>query len=124
VKIEECGASPYQGWDFASDGTIRLINTSLCLQVNGTDPVSKSPSVRTFPCNNNLQSQIWKLSGTTITSAVNGACLDITGQSTNICAAVEVYSCNGGSNQRWTKSGDNLISGLDGMCLAGNAAAL
>lgn len=121
VKIEECGASPYQGWTFNDDGTIGLINTTNCLQVNGTDPSSGSPSVRTLPCNNKLQSQIWKFSGTTITSALNGDCLDITNQSTNLCAAVEVYTCNGGSNQKWTQNGVNIITGSTGMCLGGNA---
>eukprot|EP00026_Physarum_polycephalum_P003123 Phypoly_transcript_03132.p1 GENE.Phypoly_transcript_03132~~Phypoly_transcript_03132.p1 ORF type:complete len:773 (+),score=122.26 Phypoly_transcript_03132:204-2522(+) len=118
VKTEECGGNAYQGWEFADDGTVQLINTSLCLEANGT---SAGASVRTLPCNNKLQSQIWKYSGTAITSAVNGMCLDITGQSTNICAAVEIYYCNGGSNQQWTKNGDYLVSGLDGLCLAGEA---
>ena len=115
-QTEECGATTNQGWQFAPDGTLRLLNTgilthrvlplvllpsllfslslfllfffffffffifffdykALCLEVNGTDPTSGSPSVRTMPCNNKLQSQIWKYSGTTIVSAVKGDCL-------------------------------------------------
>jgi len=120
VKTEECGASDLQHWKFAADGTLQLLNTSNCLQVNGTDPTSGSPSVRTLPCDNKLQSQIWKYSGTAITSAMNGNCLDITSQNQNVCASVEVYSCNGGTNQQWTLNGDYLISGY-GLCLAGNA---
>jgi len=121
AKMDECGSSSFQSWKFASDGTLQLLNTSNCLQVNGTDPTSGSPSVRTLPCNNKLQSQIWKFSGTTVTSALNGDCLDITAQSTNICAAVEVYGCNGGSNQRWSLQGNYLVSGEEAMCLSGNA---
>jgi len=121
VMIEECGSSPYQQWNFASDGTLQLVNTMLCLQVNGTDPSSGSPSVRTLPCNNKLQSQIWKFSGSTIVSASNNYCLDITDQNSGVCAAVEIYSCNGGSNQQWKLSGNYITTNLDGMCLAGNA---
>jgi len=121
VKIIECGDTPFQKWEFASDGTLRLLNTSNCLQVNGTDPGSGSPSVRTLPCNAQLQSQIWKFDGTYIMSAVNGYCLDITKQSTNDCAAVEIYACDGGSNQQWQYANSYITTNLDGMCLSGNA---
>ena len=38
----------------------------------------------------------------TITGAQSGLCLDMTGASTANGALVELWSCNGGSNQQWT----------------------
>ena len=38
----------------------------------------------------------------TITGAASGRCLDVTGASAANGAPVELWSCNGGSNQQWT----------------------
>jgi hypothetical protein len=37
----------------------------------------------------------------TITGVQSGLCLDVTGASTANGAPVELWTCNGGSNQQW-----------------------
>jgi hypothetical protein len=34
----------------------------------------------------------------------SGLCLDVTGQGTADGTAVEIWTCNGGSNQKWIRS--------------------
>jgi len=123
IKIDECDASlTNQQWMLQSDNTIRLkSDTTKCLTVSGKDPSSGSPAVRLLPCTSPQQPDIvWKVNGNLITNA-NGECLDITNQDTSQCANVEVYACNGGSNQSWQYSPDSgLIKTLSAgsMCLA------
>ncbi|MBS2966867.1 RICIN domain-containing protein, partial [Actinocrinis puniceicyclus] len=38
----------------------------------------------------------------TVTGVQSGLCLDVTGASTANGALVELWTCNGGSNQQWT----------------------
>jgi hypothetical protein len=37
-----------------------------------------------------------------VTGVQSGLCLDVTGASTAEGAPVELWTCNGGSNQQWT----------------------
>ena len=38
----------------------------------------------------------------TITNAQSGLCLDVTGAATANGTPVELWTCNGGSNQQWS----------------------
>jgi len=123
VKVARCNInSTNQLWAFNNDGTISSNSTpGTCLQVNGTDPNTGKPSVRIMPCNSKLQSQQWTTNGSYILTAVQNMCLDITDQNKNQCAAVEVYTCNQGTNQQWTYSQGLIITQLDGLCLTAAA---
>lgn len=108
-------------WDVSGalhSGPIRLISdASLCLQAGpGKDPSSGSPNVGLATCATNDSAQRFAFNETegTITAVVNGeqVCLDVTSHATNAGANVEVYSCNGGSNQQWSRpSGTHHITG-------------
>ena len=45
-------------------------------------------------------------------------CLDVHGAGTADGTAVEIYDCNGGTNQQWTLNSDGTIVGVgSGKCL-------
>lgn len=45
-------------------------------------------------------------------------CLDVSGRSTTPGAVVQIYSCNGGTNQKWTLNANGTITGVrSGLCL-------
>jgi hypothetical protein len=47
--------------------------------------------------------QQWRLnSDGSVTGVQSGLCLDVTGASTANGGLIELWTCNGGANQRWT----------------------
>jgi hypothetical protein len=45
-------------------------------------------------------------------------CLDVAGQSTTPGAVVDIWPCNGQSNQEWTVNSNGTITGVQsGLCL-------
>jgi hypothetical protein len=52
-----------------------------------------------------------------VVGAASGRCLDVTGQSTANGAAVQLYDCWGGSNQRWTYTSSKQIQVYGNKCL-------
>jgi hypothetical protein len=55
----------------------------------------------------------------------SGRCLDVTGQSQTNGAKIQLWDCNGQSNQKWTATGASELRVYDGKCLdlAPNSAA-
>ena len=62
--------------------------------------------------------------GTTgaLVGAGSGRCLDVPGQSTTNGTQVELWDCNGGSNQTWTSTAAGELRVYGGQCLDANAA--
>jgi hypothetical protein len=52
-----------------------------------------------------------------IVGAQSGRCLDVSGQSTANGAAVELWDCNGGANQQWTKAANGALQVYGSKCL-------
>jgi hypothetical protein len=52
-----------------------------------------------------------------ITSAAAGRCVDVNGQSTANGAAVQLWDCNGGANQRWTTTSAKQLTVYGNKCL-------
>ncbi|MEV5716764.1 ricin-type beta-trefoil lectin domain protein [Amycolatopsis mediterranei] len=52
-----------------------------------------------------------------ITSTASGRCVDVNGQSTTNGAAVQLWDCNGGSNQRWTATSSKQLTVYGTKCL-------
>jgi hypothetical protein len=53
-------------------------------------------------------------------------CLDVPGHATTAGTKVEIWSCNGGTNQQWRVNADGTIVGVEsGLCLdvSGGATA-
>jgi hypothetical protein len=49
------------------------------------------------------------ITASTLVNPVSGRCLDVTGNSSNDGAQVEIWTCNGGSNQKWTSTAANEL---------------
>ncbi|WP_345033252.1 ricin-type beta-trefoil lectin domain protein [Kutzneria kofuensis] len=60
--------------------------------------------------------QTWTVRNGTLVNS--GQCMDVTGQGTANGTLVELWECNGGSNQQWTQASDgSLRSAQSGKCL-------
>ncbi|MEV5319457.1 RICIN domain-containing protein [Streptomyces sp. NPDC052687] len=75
-------------------------HSSLCLRENAS-------TVTQERCDTSSAAQQWSLTTTgsyvTVTSRATGECLDVNGASTANSAAIITYTCNGGTNQQWTR---------------------
>lgn len=78
------------------------------LIVNG-DPTIESEVVtfnNALPANMQARAsagnQTWVPTGETLVNPVSGRCLDVPGGDTTEGTQVEIWDCNGGSNQQWT----------------------
>jgi len=128
IVIATCSALHGQSWIITPNvkGLVQLNNTSskLCLQVNGTDPNSGSPSVRALPCDLNNPLQQWLYTPTTsqLTTQYKNSqyCLDVTNQLTSECSNVEIFTCNEGQNQNYYYNPDNgnIVEGQSGFCIS------
>ncbi|OQD53723.1 beta-xylosidase [Streptomyces phaeoluteigriseus] len=104
IKQYDCNGGGNQKYWFKSvaGGYHQLVvrSSSLCVQENAN-------SVSQENCNASATAQQWSLTTTgsyvTVRSRASGECLDVNGASTANSAAVITYTCNGGTNQQWTR---------------------
>ncbi|MEW2045482.1 RICIN domain-containing protein [Streptomyces sp. NPDC005476] len=104
IKQWDCNSGNNQKYWFKSvgGGYYQLVvrSSSLCVQENAS-------TVSQENCDATAAAQQWSL--TTSGSYVNvkarasGECLDVNGASTANSAALITYTCNGGTNQQWTR---------------------
>ncbi|UXY30703.1 RICIN domain-containing protein [Streptomyces sp. HUAS TT20] len=98
-----CNGGANQKWWFKDLGTgyYELMGRggSLCLRENSTDVTQENCTGAT--------TQQWSLvtsgSSVNIKARTTGKCLDVSGASTANSAAIITYTCNGGTNQQWTR---------------------
>ncbi|MFD3584137.1 RICIN domain-containing protein [Streptomyces sp. NPDC058683] len=98
-----CNSGTNQKWWFKDlgSGYYELMGrgSSLCLQENSTDVTQEDCTGAT--------AQQWSVvtsgSYVSIKARTSGECLDVNGASTANSAAVITYTCNGGTNQQWTR---------------------
>ncbi|GAA4011139.1 RICIN domain-containing protein [Streptomyces sp. NBC_01352] len=104
IKQYDCNGGNNQKYWFKplSGGYYQLMvrNSSLCVQENASTVTQEN-------CNSSATSQQWSLTTTgsyvTVKARATGECLDVNGGSTANGAAVITYTCNGGTNQQWTR---------------------
>jgi len=110
-----------QQWRLGSDKSIRQVSTGYCLDIYNCGTADGTP-IEVFSCHLNdtnscsqSTNQLWNYnSDTTITSVMNGKCLDVydfTGP------GVETWTCNGGPNQKWTFQSDGTLKSGENLCL-------
>ncbi|MGW7541716.1 RICIN domain-containing protein [Streptomyces sp. NPDC054770] len=98
-----CNGGTNQKWWFKDLGTgyyeLMGRGSSLCLQENSTDVTQEDCTGAT--------AQQWSVvtsgSYVNIKARTSGECLDVSGASTADSAAIITYTCNGGTNQQWTR---------------------
>jgi len=119
VVMQPCQSdNPNQQWITSKDGTIRSQSLGWCLNIWNCSQIDDA-DVRLAPCNAASQcgqkNTEWTIiSGGTITSKLNGKCLDQYEFTSN---RVDAYTCNGGNNQVWSETGGSLQAKLSGQCL-------
>ncbi|SMQ19763.1 Ricin-type beta-trefoil lectin domain-containing protein [Streptomyces sp. Ag82_O1-12] len=104
IKQYDCNGGANQKYWFKSVGSgyyqLMVRNSSLCVQENAS-------SVTQENCASSATNQQWSLATTgsyvNVTSRASGECLDVNGASTANGAALITYTCNGGTNQQWTR---------------------
>jgi len=117
------GTSPSQTWAINTDGTISLRDSQnkYCFNATGKDGTSGDPDIFLAACDSASTSQVfvYDSAASTIKQKSSGNCLDITGQSTADGARIEVYPCNGGTNQQWRYNSTTglITSQLNGKCV-------
>ncbi|WP_020125367.1 RICIN domain-containing protein [Streptomyces sp. 303MFCol5.2] len=104
IKQYDCNGGNNQKYWFKSVGSgyyqLVVRNSSLCVQENAN-------SVSQENCDTAATGQQWSLttsgSYVNVKSRASGECLDVNGASTANSAALITYTCNGGTNQQWTR---------------------
>ncbi|MGW0941289.1 RICIN domain-containing protein [Streptomyces sp. NPDC002623] len=104
IKQYDCNGGNNQKYWFKSVGSgyyqLVVRSSSLCVQENAS-------TVSQENCSATAISQQWSLmtsgSYVNVVSRASGECLDVNGASTANSAAVITYTCNGGTNQQWTR---------------------
>ncbi|MGQ4363844.1 RICIN domain-containing protein [Streptomyces sp. SAS_272] len=104
IKQYDCNGGNNQKYWFKSVGSgyyqLVVRSSSLCVREN-------AGTVSQEDCNASVTAQQWSLttsgSYVNITSRASGKCLDVNGASTANSAAIITYTCNGGTNQQWTR---------------------
>ncbi|MFC3574600.1 RICIN domain-containing protein [Streptomyces yaanensis] len=98
-----CNGGANQKWWFKSVGSgyyeLMGRGSSLCLQENASTVTQENCTGAT--------TQQWSVvtsgSYVNLKSRASGECLDVSGASTANSAAIITYTCNGGTNQQWTR---------------------
>ncbi|MCL6731074.1 RICIN domain-containing protein [Streptomyces neyagawaensis] len=98
-----CNSGGNQKWWFKDLGTgyYQLVGrgSSLCLQENSTNVTQENCGTAT--------TQQWSLTASgsywQVKARTTGECLDVNGASTANSAAIITYTCNGATNQQWTR---------------------
>ncbi|GAA2308222.1 RICIN domain-containing protein [Streptomyces hawaiiensis] len=104
IKQYDCNGGANQKYWFKSVGSgyyqLMVRNSSLCVQENASTVTQEN-------CTSSATSQQWSLTTTgsyvNVRSRASGECLDVNGASTANGAALITYTCNGGTNQQWTR---------------------
>ncbi|MFC9287025.1 RICIN domain-containing protein [Streptomyces sp. NPDC057052] len=104
IKQYDCNGGGNQRYWFkpVGGGYHQLVvrNSSLCVRENAN-------TVTQEDCDATATAQQWSLTASggyvTVRSRASGECLDVNGASTADSAAVITYTCNGGTNQQWTR---------------------
>ncbi|MFD5252711.1 RICIN domain-containing protein [Streptomyces bobili] len=104
IKQYDCNGGGNQKYWFKSVGSgyyqLVVRSSSLCVQENAN-------TVSQENCSASSNAQQWSLTTSgnyvSVKSRASGECLDVNGASTANSAAVITYTCNGGTNQQWTR---------------------
>ncbi|WP_030861234.1 RICIN domain-containing protein [Streptomyces sp. NRRL S-37] len=104
IKQYGCNGGGNQKYWFKSVGggyhQLVVRNSGLCVRENAS-------TVTQEDCDASATGQQWAVTTTgsyvTLRSRATGECLDVNGASTADSAAIITYTCNGGTNQQWTR---------------------
>ncbi|MFJ6389934.1 glycoside hydrolase [Streptomyces sp. NPDC091972] len=95
ASITNCTGGPEQVWSYDAKGRLKGVNGYLTAGSSGlvTSPDPAPDGSRRWLLNSNGQ----------IVSEATGTCLDVGGQATADGSRVGLWTCNGGTNQAWSR---------------------
>lgn len=104
IKQYDCNGGGNQKYWFKSTGggyhQLVVRGSSLCVRENASTVTQEN-------CDASATGQQWSVTTTgsyvNVVSRATGECLDVNGGSTADSAALITYTCNGGTNQQWTR---------------------
>ncbi|MET9390613.1 RICIN domain-containing protein [Streptomyces sp. NPDC006624] len=104
LKQYDCNGGAHQKFWFKPVGSgyhqLSVRSSSLCVQENAATVTQEN-------CDASAAGQQWSVTTTgsyvIVRSRATGECLDVSGGSTANSAALITYTCNGGTNQQWTR---------------------
>ncbi|WP_280896137.1 MULTISPECIES: glycoside hydrolase [unclassified Streptomyces] len=93
--ITSCTGGPEQVWSYDAKGRLKGVNGFLTAGSSGlaTSPEATRDGSQQWLLNSNGQ----------VVSEASGTCLDVGGQATADGSRVGLWSCNGGTNQAWSR---------------------
>jgi type 1 glutamine amidotransferase len=97
IQLWTCNSGPNQQWTVGSDGTIRALGK--CMALNGT---ANATPVQLRTCNGSGGQQWTSGANSALVNPQSGRCLDANGGSSADGTQLIIWSCHGGTNQRWT----------------------
>ncbi|WP_327674638.1 ricin-type beta-trefoil lectin domain protein [Kitasatospora sp. NBC_00458] len=99
LRLYGCWGSASQRFAFALDGTLRTGERCVAVQGDRTEPGTPAVIV---DCQG-TGGQIWKYRADgSLYNPASDSCLDLPGWNDANGTALTIWSCNGGTNQRWT----------------------
>ncbi|WP_326822178.1 lectin [Streptosporangium sp. NBC_01756] len=111
--------------DFTNTDPVRSLQQGyIGIQNHGSGDVASFRNIRIKELTSVTPSPSPSPSGDTgaLRGVGSGRCLDVAGASQANGAVVNIWDCNGGSNQRWTSTGSGELRVYGGKCLDVNAA--
>jgi lysophospholipase L1-like esterase len=104
AQIQTCNGGSGQSWSFASDGTLRTLGGSMCLDASGRGTANGTALI-IYACHGDANQRFSQGANSSIVNAGSGRCVDVPNGSTADGTGVQLYDCWGGDPQKWTLSG-------------------
>ncbi|MBO0868038.1 MAG: ricin-type beta-trefoil lectin domain protein [Micromonosporaceae bacterium] len=102
LDLWDCNGGGNQSWNWETNKEV-TVYASKCLTIGGTGSAPGDPVLIT-DCTGAAAQQWTFNADNTVTSVANPAlCLDAVGAGTGNGTAIDVWTCNGGANQQWSR---------------------
>jgi hypothetical protein len=99
LQLWDCTGAEWQKWDFRSDGTARSMG--LCMQVSGGSTANGAP-IEVAHCNGGPAQRFTLNAAHDLVNVKADKCVDAKDVSTSNGVRLQLWSCKGTSNQKWS----------------------
>ncbi|GHB11297.1 hypothetical protein GCM10010330_76640 [Streptomyces tendae] len=101
LMIQDCSGAASQHWTFPSDGTMRALG--LCVQLAGGS-TDDGTDLRMGTCDGSAAQRISLNFRHDVVSSLANKCADVRDEGTSNGTRIQLWSCNGHDNQKWSTS--------------------
>ena len=102
VELWDCNGGANQQWTSTSAGELRVYGSD-CLDADGPGHQPRHQGATSGPATAAPTSSGRSTPTARSPASQSGLCLDATGAGTANGTLLELWTCNGGSNQKWTR---------------------